>query len=367
MAQGGEVGDAPTRILTASAIALIIGVSWPVRSFAQEAITITATRIPELELTMPTADTLISGEEARARGALDLRSALSPAAGVEVLPGSDTGPGGSVVAMQGLTEMDAYLLVVDGVPYGGAFNPATATFDLIDFDRIEVIRGAAPVSFGATSFVGVIHVIRAQPGRQPMRGLVQVGTRRSGRVAFASNLSDGLFGQSLLGSFERSGFSQDRSKFERGHLLYRAATQIGDGRLHLDLDGTTLLQDPYSPHPREGSGLSDRFPRDANVNPTDAAADQDRVQANLGTTPISAGWNGRRSFQVPALGAATSEGSCVRNSTTPAPSPTQTDTVNAPDLPMSISTRTWRTPARRSTGLQELTGFTGGPSEERKF
>ena len=59
--------------------------------------------------------------------------------GVEVLPGSDQGPSSSVVAMQGLTELDAYLLVVDGVPYGGSFNPATATLDLFDFDRIEVI------------------------------------------------------------------------------------------------------------------------------------------------------------------------------------------------------------------------------------
>ena len=52
--------------------------------------------------------------------------------------------------------------------------------------------------------------------------------------------------------------------------------------MHLDLEGITLNQDPYSPHPREGSGLSNRFPRDANVNPRDAAADQDRIQANLG-------------------------------------------------------------------------------------
>src|SRR5206468_5541471 len=91
---------------------------------AEEPILVTATRAPEPEITTPVADTIITGEEARERGATDLRSALAPAAGVEVLPGSDTGPGGSVVALQGLTEMDAYLLVVDGVPYGGAFNPA---------------------------------------------------------------------------------------------------------------------------------------------------------------------------------------------------------------------------------------------------
>ncbi len=262
--------------------AALLGLSPASAAWAEAPIIITATKAPESELSTPVADSVVDGDEARARGALDLRSALSPAAGVEVLPGSDTGPGGSVVAMQGLTEMDAYLLVVDGVPYGGAFNPNTAALDLIDFDRIEVIRGAAPVTFGATSFVGVIHVIRADAGQQPTRGLLQLGTRDSGRAAFATNLSTGSFGQSLLASIERRGFSQNRSKLERGHLLYRAATDLGGGRLHFDVDATKLEQDPFSPHPLDEEGLNPAFPRDANANPRDAAADQDRLQANLG-------------------------------------------------------------------------------------
>ena len=105
----------------------LVGVCSASVAISQQAIIVTATRTPEPEITTPTADAVIAGNEARARGALELRSALAPAAGVEVLPGSDTGPGGSVVAMQGLTEMDAYLLVVDGVPYGGSFNPNTAS------------------------------------------------------------------------------------------------------------------------------------------------------------------------------------------------------------------------------------------------
>ena len=245
-------------------------------------IVVTYTRTAEPESSVPVAETLIRGDDLRARGATDLRGALSPAAGVEVLPGSDGGPASSVVGMNGLAELDAYLLVVDGVPYGGAFNPQTATLDLIDVDRIEVLRGAAPVTFGATSFVGVIHVIRPDAGQQPTRGMLQAGTRSSARGAFATSLSDGPFGQSLLGSFETRKFSQDRGSFDRGHLLYRAATDMGAGRLHFDLDATVLRQTPYSPHPREASGLTSRFPLDANINPRDARADQDRLQAIIG-------------------------------------------------------------------------------------
>ena len=245
-------------------------------------IVITYTRTPEPETSVPAAETVIRGDDLRARGAIDLRDALSPAAGVEVLPGSDGGPTSAVVAAQGLAELDAYLLVVDGVPYGGAFNPQTATLDLIDVDRIEVLRGAAPVTFGATSFVGVIYVLRPAAGAQPTRGLIQLGTRSSARGAFATNLSTGTIGQSLLGSLETRKFSQDRGQFTRGHLLYRAATDLGAGRLHFDIDATILRDTPYSPHPREGSGLTPRFPLDANINPSDARADQDRLQGIIG-------------------------------------------------------------------------------------
>ena len=48
-------------------------------------------------------------------------------------------------AIWGLRELDAFLLVVDDVPWGGAFNPALTALDLHDVERIEVMRGAAPV------------------------------------------------------------------------------------------------------------------------------------------------------------------------------------------------------------------------------
>ena len=249
---------------------------------SEQPIVVTYTRTREPETAVPVAETLIRGSDIRARGAIDLRGALSSASGVEVLPGSDGGPASSVVAAQGLAEIDAYLLVVDGVPYGGAFNPQTSTLDLIDVDRIEVVRGAAPVTFGATSFVGVIHTIRFDAGEQPTRGMFQLGTRRSARAAFATSLSTGAIGQSLLGSLETRGFSQDRGDFDRGHLLYRAATDLGAGRIRFDLDATILGQTPYSPHPREGSGLTPRFPRDSNINPSDARADQNRLQGVIG-------------------------------------------------------------------------------------
>lgn len=82
-------------------------------------------------------------------------------------------------------------------------------------------------------------------------------------------------------SGETRNYSQDRSGMDRGHLLYRAAADTGAGLVQFDVDATALRQNPYSPHPREGAVLSPRFTFDANVNPSDARQDQDRVQANL--------------------------------------------------------------------------------------
>lgn len=89
-----------------------------------EPVQVTATRVAEPLATVPASLTVITGEELRRRGAMDLRSALAGVAGVEISPGGDNGPAGAVPAFWGLREFDAFLLVVDGVPSGGAFNPA---------------------------------------------------------------------------------------------------------------------------------------------------------------------------------------------------------------------------------------------------
>jgi len=244
---------------------------------------VTTSKFAETVDQVPAMVTVVSGDEMRARGVVDLRTALSLVAGVDIAPGGDNGPAGSVPGMWGLREFDAFLLVVDGIPAGGAFNPALTTLDLNNVERIEVLRGAAPVMYGATSFVGVIHVIHYAAGATPSTASVGVGTRSTAMASFSTNLADfGAFKQSISANASTQEFSQDRSGVDRGHVLYRAAGDTDLGKLHFDLDGTILRQDPYSPHPREGGVLSPRFPLDANVNPTDARGDTNRIQFNAG-------------------------------------------------------------------------------------
>lgn len=249
----------------------------------RDSVQVTATRLPEDVEVVPVSITVVSGEEIRDRGAVDLSQALAMIAGVTVAPGGEGGPASAVPELWGLREADAYLLVVDGVPRGGAFNPDPATVDLAGVERIEVLRGAAPVLFGATSFVGVIHVIHYAPGEGPRTAFVAGADPSSGAVSVSLPLAGGGttgYRHGLTAGYEDRGFDDERAGYRKGHVLYRAA--VGDrdagGAWSFDLEGTALEQDPQSPRPRTGRVLSPLVPVDANHNPRGAMLDQDRLQ-----------------------------------------------------------------------------------------
>jgi iron complex outermembrane receptor protein len=248
-----------------------------------ESIQVTATRVPEDVEPVPASITVISGEEIAARGATDFATALATVAGVAIAPGGDAGPASSVPELWGLREFDAFLLVVDGVPWGGAFNPALSTLDLNDVERVEVLRGSAPVMYGATSFVGVIHVIHRHPGTPGGSVSVWGGSFGSGGGAASSALpAVGDYKQSLSINGERQRLSQVRSGWDRGHLLYRGSLTTGAGTFHVDFDHNVTDQRPSSPTPRDGTMLTPLVPVDSNENPLNSKIDVSRQQLNLG-------------------------------------------------------------------------------------
>ncbi len=243
-----------------------------------ESIQVTATRVPEDVEPVPASITIVSGDELRQHGATDLASALGTVAGLAVIPGGESGPAGSVPEFWGLREFDAFLLVVDGIPWGGAFNPALTTLDLTDVDRIEVMRGAAPVMYGATSFVGVIQVIHRQAGSPGSTVSVWGGNYSSGGAAVSMPLpAVGSYQQSLTVNGDKQGFKDDRAQYERGHILYRGAMATDSGRFHVDVDTTGVRQDPESPR-----SIVPLTPLDANYNPGGSKIDENRYQLNLG-------------------------------------------------------------------------------------
>jgi iron complex outermembrane receptor protein len=246
-------------------------------------VTVTATRIPAQADQIPATISVVSGEELRKRDAQDMAAALSLVSGVEAPAGGDAGPSSAVPSFWGLHEFDAFLLVMDEVPWGGAFNPAITTLNLNDIERIEVLKGAAPVMYGATSFVGVVHVLHYPAGQASNSADVALGSYGSARgsAAFALPGWDG-YGHSFAADGESIGFGDKRESVSDGHLLYRGALNLGPGELRLDANVSIVRDVPPSPVIREGTALTTLTPINANFNPADAAIDENKYQVAMG-------------------------------------------------------------------------------------
>jgi iron complex outermembrane receptor protein len=183
---------------------------------AQENIQVTATRFQEDAADVPTIVTVLDGQMLRDRGMTDLRSALGVVAGVDIAPGGDGGPAASVPEMWGLREFDAFLLVVDDIPWGGAYNPDLPSLSLKDVARIEIMRGSAPVMYGATSFIGVIHVIHNAAGSGIGTAGVIVGDHDSVGVSAAMDLGKSeSFGSRVSVDLTQQGYPDDRTDWQR--------------------------------------------------------------------------------------------------------------------------------------------------------
>lgn len=279
------------------ATAILSNAAWsddpPVQQSAQlGTVEITATPMPEHLGSVPQTVDVIGHQQLMALGAKDLHSALLLVAGLDVAPGGDHGPASAIPEFQGLREFDAFLLLVDGVPVGGAFDPDLASIDLNGVDRIEVIRGSAPVKYGATSFVGVINVIHMKAGAPHGRAAASLGSYGSSSVSIATPLStDGPVKQTVIADYTDKGYSDPRTGWERSHVLYRGAVDTATGEFRLDLDAMMLHQRPDSPRvlPDGESALSPLVPADANDNPSDATMDEDRVSLTL-ANDTNLGW-----------------------------------------------------------------------------
>jgi len=250
-----------------------------------EQVVVTATRVPEANDRVPAAISVVSGQELRARDAWDMQNALALVPGVEAPAGGDAGPSSAVPSFWGLHEFDAFLLVVDQIPWGGAFNPAISTLDLTDMERVEVLKGSAPVMFGATSFVGVVQYLHYPAGQSAQTIDLAGGTHGSARGDLSTVLpGSDTFRQSLALDGQSTGFADKRENVSDGQFLYRAADDIGPGTLRFDTDLTFVHDAPPSPILRIGAGLAPQIPLNANFNPANAEIAENKYQADIGWT-----------------------------------------------------------------------------------
>lgn len=248
-----------------------------------ETVQVTATRFGEPVQEVPGSISIVTGESIRNRGATDLRTALALLGGASVAPGGDAGPAGAVPGLLGLREIDDFLLLIDGIPAGGVFVPPFEAVNLVNVERIEVLRGAAPVYFGTTAFAGTVNVIHYPAGRADAGISLTYGSHDSMSISGAGVISAEGVKQSLSGQIAKDQLSDSRAGFKRAQGSYRLSGDAAGGQARADFNVLLLRQKPGSPTPIDDNGQlhSDLSP-DFNQNPADAKLNTDRYQLVLG-------------------------------------------------------------------------------------
>jgi iron complex outermembrane receptor protein len=203
-----------------------------------ESVVVSATKIEEPSVDIPDSVTVVSGEELRRRGTTTLAEALQDVVGLDTGDGSDNGPRLPNIGLYGIKEFDALMVMVDGVPVGGPFNPNLVQVPVENIDHIEITRGPQGTLYGVSAFAGMIQVF-TKAGVHAA-GDVWGGARVGGFGAFDQGYAQLNLGTqvnpdltlNVSGWFQRGDGWQQRTDLKRDQLLVSAnqawgATKLG--------------------------------------------------------------------------------------------------------------------------------------------
>jgi len=195
---------------------------------AKEQVVVSATRGSEIETEIPGQVHVISGEQLRRDNVTNLADAIQDIVGIDTGQGSDNGTRLPNIGMWGLKEFDALLVMVDGVPVGGPFNPSLSQINIEDVDHIEIVKGPQGTLYGVSAFAGMIQVFT--------RGATEGGELRVLGGSFSEGRVSGSYGFKLgsatlraFGTFDRTTGWQDRTDFkdDRGGIRLDAPLSGG--------------------------------------------------------------------------------------------------------------------------------------------
>ncbi len=169
-------------------------------TYALEEVVVTAEKRAQNLQDTPLAVSAITGDTIAARGITDVSSLTAIAPNLSV---TTTGASTSNVALfvRGIGESETILTVdspvglyVDGIVLG---RSSGAVFDLVDLERIEVLRGPQGTLYGRNTIGGAVNLISRRPAQEP--GIEQLlGYGRYDFLQAKTTLNTGELGASGL-------------------------------------------------------------------------------------------------------------------------------------------------------------------------
>jgi iron complex outermembrane receptor protein len=199
--------------------------------FQEEAKVVTASRREQPISEAPVAIDVITAEEIKASGAVNLPDLLRFRTGMDVIDGHPTNSANrAVVSVRGFAETFArnVLVLVDGrkvlsADDGGVFWDELPV-QMQDIERIEIIRGPNAALYGSGAGLGVINIITRKPSNNTTVALDERGGNRgtvqsyesvnSSIKSFSYNLSHTYLQQ---GGFDKADGSGVANDYFHGH------------------------------------------------------------------------------------------------------------------------------------------------------
>lgn len=195
---------------------------------ATEKVVVSATRGSAIETEIPGQVHVITGDELRRQNVTNLAEALHDVVGLDTGQGSDNGARLPNIGMWGLKEFDALLIMVDGIPVGGPFNPSLSQINIDDIDHIEIVKGPQGTLYGVSAFAGMIQIFTRGAG-EGAQASVLGGSFSEGRVSGSAGFALGSAKLRVFGTFDRAKGWQDRTDFKDDRGGFRVDAPIPGG------------------------------------------------------------------------------------------------------------------------------------------
>ena len=181
-----------------------------------EEIVVTATKREQSIQDVPIAVTAILGEDLTARGVQDLQDLQNVSASLSVYDSNTSSNGGTLrIRGVGTTGNNAGLEAAVGTFIDGIYRSRSgqAFTDLVDVERIEILRGPQGTLFGKNTSAGALHIITKEPEFEPAGHLsVTAGSLDTIRTegSYTDSLIDNVLAYRLSGSLNRrDGYYED--------------------------------------------------------------------------------------------------------------------------------------------------------------
>jgi iron complex outermembrane recepter protein len=199
-------------------------------------IVVTARKRTENLQTTPISVVAFTAESLERRGIDAIGDLDQHIANFSMISGQGGGTSQSQISIRGVGQSD-FILTADqsvGLYLDGVYVPRSigAALDLIDIERVEVLRGPQGTLFGRNTTAGAVQVIGAGPTER-LSGRAEVTKGRFDRLDFKGSLNAPLAGGKVLTRFSVASLNQDGY----GQRLFQgtdgADTEVLAARAHL--------------------------------------------------------------------------------------------------------------------------------------